>query len=94
MARIDFLRQDGEWSQSPSRSFLKNRASEIFVKIYRLVVYVIETYIGSFFIYLFIYLFIFWGEGGAGRGMYTCEMIPKNTNMIISYDCFFFYTGN
>lgn len=26
--------------------------------------------------------------------MYTCEMIPKNTNMIISYDCFFFYTGN
>lgn len=90
MARIDFLRQDGEWSQSPSRSFLKNRASEIFVKIYRLVVYVIETYIGSFF----IYLFIFSGEGGAGRGMYTCEMIPKNTNTIISYDCFFFYTGN
>ena len=77
MARIDFLRQDGEWSQSPSRSFLKNRASEIFVKIYRLVVYVIETYIDSFFIYLFIYLFIFGGEGGAGRGMYTCEMIPK-----------------
>ena len=94
MARIDFLRQDGEWSQSPSRSFLKNRASEIFVKIYRLVVYVIETYIGSLFIYLFIYLFILGGEGGAGRGMYTCEMIPKNTNMIISYDCFFFYTGN
>ena len=94
MARIDFLRQDCEWSQSPSRSFLKNRASEIFVKIYRLVVYVIETYIGSFFLLLFIYLFIFWGEGGAERGMYTCEMIPKNTNMIISYDCFFFYTGN
>ena len=68
MARIDFLRQDGEWSQSPSRSFLKNRASEIFVKIYRLVVYVIETYIDSFFIYLFIYLFIFWGEGGGGAG--------------------------
>ena len=94
MARIDFLRQDGEWSQSPPRSFLKNRASEIFVKIYRLVVYVIETYIGSFFLLLlFIYLF-FGGEGGAERGMYTCEMIPKNTNMIISYDCFFFYTGN
>lgn len=93
MARIDFLRQDGEWSQSPSRSFLKNRANEIFVKIYRLVVYVIETYIGSFFLLLFIYFF--WGgEGGAERGMYTCEMIPKNTNMIISYDCFFFYTGN
>ena len=64
MARIVFLRQDGEWSQSPSRSFLKNRASEIFVKIYRLVVYVIETYIGSLFIYLFIY---FWG-GRGGRG--------------------------
>ena len=94
MARIDFLRHDGEWSKSPSRSFLKNRASEIFVKIYRLVVYVIETYIGSFFLLLFIYLFIFGGEGGAERGMYTCEMIPKNTNMIISYDCFFFYTGN
>ena len=66
MARIDFLRQDGEWSQSPSRSFLKNRASEIFVKIYRLVVYVIETYIGSFFIYLFIYLFGGGRGGGAG----------------------------
>ena len=65
MARIDFLRQDGEWSQSPSRSFLKNRASEIFVKIYRLVVYVIETYIGSFLIYLFIY---FWGGRGGGAG--------------------------
>ena len=65
MARIDFLRQDGEWSQSPSRSFLKNRASEIFVKIHRLVVYAIETYIGSF---LFIYLFIFGGEGGGGAG--------------------------
>ena len=65
MARIDFLRQDGEWSQSPSRSFLKNRASEIFVKIYRLVVYVIETYIGSFFIYLFIY---FLGGRGGGAG--------------------------
>ena len=64
MARIDFLRQDGEWSQSPSRSFLKNRASEIFVKIYRLVVYVIETYIGSFF-YLFIYFF---GGRGGGAG--------------------------
>lgn len=89
MARIDFLRQDGEWSQSPSRSFLKNRASEIFVKIHRLLVYAIETYIGSFF--LFIYLF-FGGKGG--RGGVSMEMIPKNTNMIISYDCFFFYTGN
>lgn len=64
MARIDSLRQDGEWSQSPSRSFMKNMTNEIFVKIYRLVVYVVETYIG---IYLF---FFFWG-GGRGGGRYV-----------------------
>ena len=69
MARIDFPRQDGEWSQSPSRSFLKNRASEIFVNIYRLVVYVVETYIGKY-----VYIFFSFLRGG---GMYTYEMIPK-----------------
>ena len=91
MARINFLRQDGEWSQSPSRSFLKNRTSEIFVKIYRLVVYV-ENYIGKR-VYTF---FIFGGVGGGegGGGMYTYEMIPKKIPWLFSYDCFFFCTGN
>ena len=65
----DWLPPPGRWVKPKSfKVFLKNRASEIFVKIYRLVVYVIETYIDSFFIYLFIYLFIFGGEGGGGRG--------------------------
>lgn len=78
MARIDSLRQDGEWSQSPSRSFMKNMTNEIFVKIYRLVVYVVETYIGIYY-----YFLGGGGGGGVGEGMYTCEMIPKNTDMII-----------
>lgn len=79
MARINFLRQDGEWSQSPSRSFLKNRTSEIFVKIYRLVVYV-ENYIGKR-VYTF---FIFGGVGGGGgRGyVYIWNDSKKNTMII------------
>ena len=39
---------------------MKNMTNEIFVKIYRLVVYVVETYIGIYYYFL--------GGGGGGRG--------------------------
>ena len=46
---------------------MKNMTNEIFVKIYRLVVYVVETYIGI----LFFFLFFFLGGGGRGGGRYV-----------------------
>ena len=56
---------------------MKIMTSEIFVKIYRLVVYVVETYIGKY-----VYIFFSFLKGG---GKYTYEMIPNYFPTIASF---------